>query len=119
MTPPRPNHAPDPRDDRTRALPESTRRIPLPPTQQIPATTELLPESRPDGPTRAMRQVRARTEDGAWPAIPMLPVIRPEESDRRPDPERHRELRETVERLEHGEVPAWPEREEPDEEFRI
>lgn len=108
----------------TRRLPATTQRIPVPPTQQIPASTEVLPESPPDGPTRAMRQVRARTDDGEWPAIPMLPVIRPEESDPLSESDRvrghrgMRRLRETMQRLEDPDVPAWPEREEPDEEFR-
>ncbi|MBN9738456.1 MULTISPECIES: hypothetical protein [unclassified Pseudonocardia] len=109
----------------TRRLPATTQRIPVPPTQQIPVRTEVLPESPQDGPTRAMRQVRTRTDDGAWPAIPMLPVIRPDESDPLSESDRvrghrgMRDLRETVERLEDSEVPAWPEREEPDEQFRI
>lgn len=131
MTPPH-----TPRDDRagrddagaterTRRLAAATQRLPVAPTQLIPLRTELLPESPPDGPTRAMRQVRARTEDGAWPAIPMLPVIRPEDSEPLSEVDRARghrgmrDLRRTVERLEDSEVPAWPVREEPDEQFRI
>lgn len=114
-----------PSEGTTHRLPATTRRIPVPPTQQIPVRTEVLPESPQDGPTRAMRQVRARTESGSWPAIPMLPVIRPEESDPGSAADRvrghrgARELRETLERLEDPDVPAWPEREEPDENFRL
>ena len=115
----------DGRTERTRRLPATTQRIPLPPTQQIPVRTEKLPESPQDGPTRAMRQVRALTEDGNWPAIPMLPVVRPDESEPISEADRvrgHRgmqALHETIERLEDPDVPAWPEREEPDENFRI
>lgn len=115
----------DGRAGRARRLPDATQRIPMPPTQQIPAATQKLPESPQDGPTRAMRQVRALTEDGDWPAIPMLPVIRPEEGDPLSEQDRvqghrgMRDLRETIERLEDPDVPAWPEREEPDEQFRI
>ncbi|MBC3193204.1 hypothetical protein H7X46_19275 [Pseudonocardia sp. C8] len=113
------------RTEPTRRLPAPTEQIPVPPTQQIPVRTEVLPESPPDGPTRAIRQVRARTENGEWPAIPMLPVIRPEESDPISEADRvqghrgMRSLRETIARLEDPDVPAWPEREEPDERFRI
>ncbi|ANY05394.1 hypothetical protein [Pseudonocardia sp. HH130630-07] len=105
----------------TRRLPATTQRIPVAPTQQIPVRTEVLPESPQDGPTRAMRQVRARTEEGDWPAIPMLPVIRPEESDPISETERargNRGVREAMDRLGDPQVPAWPQREEPDEEFR-
>lgn len=65
----------DPRPgDRTEKLPVA------PETEQMPLDrTELLPENPPDGPTTPMRQVRSRSEDGPWPAIPMLPVIRPDE----------------------------------------
>lgn len=117
--------APGSGDGRTRRIPAATRRIPLPPTQQIPAPTQRLPESPQEGPTRAMRQVRALTENGEWPAIPMLPVIRPEEEDPPAPRDRARghgdlrALREVMERLEDPDVPAWPEREEPDERFRI
>lgn len=102
------------RSARTRRLPAATQRIPMPPTQQMPAPTELMPESRPDGPTRAIRQVRARTEDGDWPAIPMLPVIRPDDGEAPSEADRAR-----VERMQEQGVPPWPQREEPDENFRI
>ncbi|MEQ3554715.1 hypothetical protein WIS52_29980 [Pseudonocardia nematodicida] len=111
--------------ERTRRLPAATQRIPVPPTQQIPVRTEALPESPQDGPTRAMRQVRALTEDGSWSGIPMLPVIRPDEGESLTEQDRvrghrgMRELRETMERLDDPDVPAWPHREEPDEKFRI
>ncbi|MBN9799740.1 hypothetical protein ACFU8R_15020 [Pseudonocardia alni] len=110
-------HTPPPDDDhtgRTHRLPAATQRIPVAPTQQFPVRTEAMPESPQDGPTRAMRQVRARTEDGAWPAIPMLPVIRPDESEPMTEADRirghrgMRRLRETIERLEDPAVPAWP-----------
>jgi hypothetical protein len=111
---------------------EPTRRIPaartekLPAadagaTQQLPAShTEKIPETDPSRPTRAIRQVRRLAEEGPWPAIPMLPVIKPEaepmsEVDRVREQRGVRELREHMDTWQDDDhdAPAWPEREDP------
>ena len=92
-------------------------------TEQIPLSrTERLPESRPDGPTTPMRQVRRKADDGPWPAIPMLPVIRPEEIplseiDRVREARGARALQQFLDRQRgsDSDAPAWPEREDPDQ----
>lgn len=123
-------NAPRPGDRRPRPpepAPEPTRRIPaartekLPQadagaTQQLPAShTEYIPETDPDRVTRAMRQVRRRSEEGPWPAIPMLPVIKPDEPlsevERVQEQRGMQSLRDHLERDPGG--PAWPEREDP------
>jgi len=111
---------------------EPTRRIPsartekLPAadagaTQQIPAShTEKIPETDPSRPTRAIRQVRRLAEEGPWPAIPMLPVIKPDdepmsEVDRVHEQRGMRSLREHMETWQDSgpNAPAWPERDDP------
>ncbi|MDN5919465.1 MAG: hypothetical protein L0I76_30935, partial [Pseudonocardia sp.] len=88
---------------------------------QPPASrTEKLPETRPDSTTTPMRQVRRRSEGGPWPAIPMLPVIRPDDAPIS-EVDRVRESRgvQALQRyLEYDQkrdpdAPAWPERDDP------
>ncbi|MBW0103961.1 hypothetical protein [Pseudonocardia sp. KRD291] len=83
--------------------------------------TEKLPETRPDSTTTPMRQVRRRADDGPWPAIPMLPVIRPEdvplsEVDRVRESRGVQALQRYLEfdQKRDPDAPAWPERDDPD-----
>ncbi|RZT87602.1 hypothetical protein EV383_4528 [Pseudonocardia sediminis] len=118
-----------------------TERLPIPPTgtssteqmrcsprpagsavDQPPASrTEKLPETRPDSTTTPMRQVRRLAEDGPWPAIPMLPVIKPEdvplsEVDRVRENRGVAALQRYLEwdQRRGPDEPAWPERDHPD-----
>lgn len=99
-----------------------TARLPVPETEQMPVSrTEKLPETRPDSTTTPMRQVRRRSEDGPWPAIPMLPVIRPDdvpvsEVDRVRESRGVQALQRYLEfdQKRDPDEPAWPERDAPD-----
>jgi hypothetical protein len=122
---PRPADAPSGAAESTTRIPAArTEKLPAADagaTQQLPAShTEKIPETDPGRPTRAIRQVRQRADDGAWPAIPMLPVIKPDaeplsEVDRVREQRGVRELREHMETWQDHEhdAPAWPEREDP------
>lgn len=120
----------------TRRIPATrTERLPTAPTQasteQMPCSppaagrpqtsrTEMLPETHPDNTTTPMRQVRRRAEDGPWPAIPMLPVIRPDsvpvsEVDRVRESRGVQALQRYLEfdQKRDPNAPAWPERDAP------
>lgn len=130
----------DRRPDETQQIPAETQRIPAARTERLPvpeteqmrcsprpvgqpptSRTEKLPETRPDSTTTPMRQVRRRAEDGPWPAIPMLPVIKPEdvplsEVDRVRESRGVQALQRYLEwdRTRDPDAPAWPERDHPD-----
>ena len=115
----------EPQAEPTRRIPSArTEKLPTADTgatQQLPAShTEKIPETDPSRPTRAIRQVRRLAEEGPWPAIPMLPVIKPEaepmsEVDRVREQRGVRELREHMDTWQDHDhdAPAWPEREDP------
>ncbi len=118
-------HRAEPPAEPTRRIPSArTEKLPQADsgaTQQIPASyTEEIPETDPSRPTRAIRQVRRLAEEGPWPAIPMLPVIKPDdkpmsEIERVREQRGVRELREHLERWQDSDqdAPPWPEREDP------
>ncbi|TCK21231.1 hypothetical protein [Pseudonocardia endophytica] len=121
---PRPTGPPTEAEPTTRIPAARTEKLPAADagaTQQLPAShTEKIPETDPGRPTRAIRQVRHKADDGAWPAIPMLPVIKPDaeplsEVDRVREQRGVRELREHMETWQDRDhdAPAWPEREDP------
>lgn len=132
---------PDPEDRRptaeTQRIPTArTERLPLPETERMrcapgpegpdddrgpSARTEKLPEARPDSSTTPMRQVRRRSEDGPWPAIPMLPVVRPDdvplsEVDRVRENRGVAALQRYLEwdRTRDPQAPGWPDRDPPE-----